>query len=197
MAPLQTRGASLPKDTRDRQDRAPASRRCLRTQNLPDPGEVPDGPHLATVKAKHKAVLDTNDADTPPALGGKVQREGRRGWPPPLHETHEGYDSRSRGVTSERVLCDKPEDVGSAADHDRRFEWQSASYLCPKIPAGDLVPSDQRTGRTHVDDIELLQGLCQHARTKGSVPADVDSLEKNHECHGSVIYPGAGRAARI
>jgi hypothetical protein len=61
----------------------------------------------------------------------------------------------------------------------RKFALYFGACLCP----GHSVPNNERARRADIDGTEMLEFFGQFARPEGPVASDVNSSQKNNECH--------------
>src|SRR5688572_30360200 len=94
------------------------------------------------------------------------------------------------------TLRHEPSELAALADDDVGIEGKSASQFSAKLRLGDWPPDHERTRRADIHRIEMLQLFCERSGSEGPVTADVDSSQKNHECHAFppvVIFTAANR----
>src|SRR6266446_6462939 len=86
-------------------------------------------------------------------------------------------------------LRHQPDNLAALTDDDLGIKGKPARQFGPESRPGDWPPDHEGARRADVDGIEVLQLFSQRGRPEGSVAADVDPSQKNHECHAS---PPAG-----
>ena len=106
----------------------------------------------------------------------------RRG--PPGEDAHEAHDVGSYGLIHEMILRHHPENFPAVADHDLGIEGEPARhFLVQSRPSVPGFRNDECARRADVDRIEACQFLGERGRSEGSVTADVDPSQKNHQYH--------------
>jgi hypothetical protein len=86
-------------------------------------------------------------------------------------------------VIREKVARQQPDDLAPLADRDLGIEGEPPCEFSAQSRAADWPPNHKSTRRANVDCVEMLELFGQRRRSEGSVTADVDAPQKNHECH--------------
>ena len=81
------------------------------------------------------------------------------------------------------IVRHQPDDLATLADHDLGIKRKPACEFKAQLRAADWLPNHKGTRGADVDGIEMLQLFGEDGRSEGSVTADVDTPQKNHECH--------------
>ena len=150
------------------------------------------------VHAEDEPVLPREDLQQPRATLWKAHRCRWYRAGVPGQDAHEADDVGSYGLIREMTLRHQPENVPSVADHNLGIKGKPAGQCSAQSRLRHWPPDHKGTRGADVDDIELCQFLGEHGGSEGSVTADVDAPQKNHECHAP--YPkifGVGIRERI
>ena len=86
-------------------------------------------------------------------------------------------------MAREEVVTQKPDDLPALTDCDLGIEGKPVCDFSAQLRAADRLPDDKGTRRTDVDDIEVPQLLGERSWSEGSVTPDVETSQKDHECH--------------
>jgi hypothetical protein len=81
------------------------------------------------------------------------------------------------------ILRYQPDNLAALADHDRGLKRKPACQFGAELRPGDWPPDHEGARRADVDGTKVLQLFDEGCRSEGPVAADVNSSEKNHECH--------------
>jgi len=90
-------------------------------------------------------------------------------------------------VAREKVVRQQPDNFSALANHDFGIEGKPAFDIDKQLRSPDWLPDYKGARRSDVDGIKVLQLLREHSGSKGSVTTDVDTSQKNDECHLSVL----------
>jgi hypothetical protein len=86
-------------------------------------------------------------------------------------------------MAREKVVTQKPDDLPALADGDLGIEGKPVCDFSAQLRAADWLPDDKGTRRSDVDDIEVPKLLGERSWSEGSVTPDVDTPQKDYECH--------------
>jgi len=134
------------------------------------------------------------DLQQPLAAGRKAH--GHRGCGAGAfgQDTHEADDVRSHGLVREMIVRDQPDNLPALTDHDLGIKGKPAHQFGAELRPRDRLPDHEGARCTDADGIQVLQLFGERGRAEGPVTTDVESSQKNHECHES---PPAGAARNL
>jgi len=146
-------------------------------------GQIADDLHVAPVHADDEAVIARDDFQEPPTLGREIHGQGRYQTRASGQDAHETDNIGSHGKTGEIVLRQQPDDLTALTDHHFGFERKPAFDFSAQLGSAHAPPDHERAGRPDVDEAEMPKLFSELSRPKGPVTADVETPQKNDECH--------------
>jgi len=176
-------GHSVIQHLRDGGDGIPVARGDRYPEDAVQRAEIADGLHVPPVQPDDEPVLPRENSHQPLACGRKAYRHRRRRTRRVRQNAHETNDVGANGVGREKVVRHEPHDLPAVAEHDLGIERKPAGEFNAQLRAADWLPDHKGAGCADVDGVEMLQLFGERRRSKGSVTADVDPPQKNHECH--------------
>ena len=97
------------------------------------------------------------------------------------------------GPVREMIVRHQPDNLATLADRDRRLKGKPGCQFGAQLRLGDRSPDHEGARCADVDGIEVLQLSRERGGPEGPVATDVDTSQKNHECHE---FPPAAGATR-
>jgi len=100
---------------------------------------------------------------------------------------------RGARLRSKRILHLHAHKIAAFAHHNFRFERQLEQQCSAESCSRPRFANDKSASGPYLYDIVVAWFSCEDAWAKGSVPADIDTSEKNNQSHSQIMKKKTNR----